>query len=156
MSIEDNPNDLNACSIVIRMEYDGISYLFTGDAERENESSRSWPQTNVLKAGHHGSSTSSSQKFLDQINACQKSAQVNLLNTQVDNHYEGSPQEAIDYANAILTDGACKINGGGFAGSIICFVRDHELKTFVEKMSERYGKDNVIELELRYEGPTAK
>ncbi len=67
MSIEDNPNDLNACSIVIRMEYDGISYLFTGDAERENESSRSWPQTNVLKAGHHGSSTSSSQKFLDQI-----------------------------------------------------------------------------------------
>lgn len=67
MSIEDNPNDLNACSIVIRMEYDGISYLFTGDAERGNESSRSWPQTNVLKAGHHGSSTSSSQKFLDQI-----------------------------------------------------------------------------------------
>lgn len=96
------------------------------------------------------------KKFLDQINACQKSAQVNLLNTQVDNHYEGSPQEAIDYANAILTDGACKINGGGFAGSIICFVRDHELKTFVEKMSERYGKDNVIELELRYDGPTAK
>lgn len=67
MSIEDNPNDLNACSIVIRMEYDGISYLFTGDAERGNESARSWPQTNVLKSGHHGSSTSSSQKFLDQI-----------------------------------------------------------------------------------------
>ena len=67
MSIEDNPNDLNACSIVIRMEYDGTSYLFTGDAEKGNEASRSWPQTDVLKAGHHGSSTSSSQKFLDQV-----------------------------------------------------------------------------------------
>lgn len=67
MSIEDNKDDLNACSIVIRMEYDGISYLFTGDAEKGNESKRSWPQTNVLKAGHHGSKTSSSQNFLKQI-----------------------------------------------------------------------------------------
>ena len=67
MSVEDNPKDLNACSIVIRMEYNGISYLFTGDAEKGNESARSWPQTDVLKAGHHGSSTSSSQNFLNQI-----------------------------------------------------------------------------------------
>ena len=67
MSIEDNPKDLNACSIVIRMEYDGISYLFTGDAEKGNEAARSWPQTDVLKSSHHGSSTSSSQQFLDQI-----------------------------------------------------------------------------------------
>lgn len=67
MCVENNPQDLNACSIVIRLEYDGISYLFTGDAEKGNESKRSWPQTDVLKAGHHGSSTSSSQKFLDQV-----------------------------------------------------------------------------------------
>ena len=67
MSIEDNKSNLNACSIVIRLEYDGISYLFTGDAEKENEQQRSWPQTNILKVGHHGSSTSSSQKFLDEV-----------------------------------------------------------------------------------------
>lgn len=67
MSIEDNDENLNACSIIIRMEYDGVSYLFTGDAEKEQEAKRSWPQTNILKAGHHGSSTSSSQDFLNQI-----------------------------------------------------------------------------------------
>ena len=67
MSIQDNSENLNLCSIVIRMEYKGTSYLFTGDAEKENESARSWPQTDVLKAGHHGSSTSSSKSFLDQI-----------------------------------------------------------------------------------------
>lgn len=67
MSIEDNPKDLNACSIVIRLEYNGTSYLFTGDAEKGNETARSWPQTDVLKAGHHGSRTGSSQKFLDQL-----------------------------------------------------------------------------------------
>ena len=68
MSIGDNSGNLNECSIVVRMEYNGISYLFTGDAERSNESARSWPQTDVLKAGHHGSSTSSSKNFLNQIN----------------------------------------------------------------------------------------
>ena len=67
MSIEDNKEDLNACSIVIRLEYNGVSYLFTGDSEKGNEDARSWPQTDVLKSGHHGSSTSSSQKFLNQI-----------------------------------------------------------------------------------------
>ena len=67
MSIQDNSENLNLCSIVIRMEYKGTSYLFTGDAEKANESERSWPQTDVLKAGHHGSSTSSSKNFLDQI-----------------------------------------------------------------------------------------
>lgn len=67
MSIEDNKKNLNACSIVIRMEYDGTSYLFTGDAEKENEVARNWPQTDILKSGHHGSRTSSSQKFLDEI-----------------------------------------------------------------------------------------
>ena len=67
MSIEDNKKDLNACSIVVRMEYNGTSYLFTGDAEKNNESARKWPQTDILKAGHHGSNTSSSQEFLSQI-----------------------------------------------------------------------------------------
>lgn len=67
MSIGDNPANLNECSIVIKLEYDGTSYLFTGDAEATNEKARSWPKIDVLKSGHHGSSTSSSQSFLDQI-----------------------------------------------------------------------------------------
>ena len=64
---KDNKDDMNACSIVIRLEYDGVSYLFTGDAEKANENSRSWPQTDILKSGHHGSSTSSSSRFLEQL-----------------------------------------------------------------------------------------
>ncbi len=67
MYIGDNSKNLNECSIVIRMEYNGTSYLFTGDAEKENEETRTWPQTDILKAGHHGSNTSSSQSFLDQV-----------------------------------------------------------------------------------------
>ncbi len=67
MSIGDDSSNLNSTSIVIRMEYNNKSYLFMGDAEKINEDSREWPQTDILKVGHHGSSTSSSQKFLNQI-----------------------------------------------------------------------------------------
>ena len=94
MSVEDNSQDLNACSIVIRMEYNGISYLFTGDAEKGNESARSWPQTDILKAGHHGSRTSSSQKFLDQINpkliiiSCGKNNDYGHPHQETMNRYE--------------------------------------------------------------------
>ena len=94
--------------------------------------------------------------FLKAINDCQHSCQNHLFNTQVEGKYAGSPQEAVDYANAILTDGACKINGGGFMGSIICFVKDKEVDSFIAKMKKRYGEEQVIELFLRNDGPIEK
>ena len=96
MSIEDNSKDLNACSIVIRMEYDGISYLFTGDAEKGNESARSWPQTDILKAGHHGSSTSSSKKFLEQVKPS-----LIIISCGKDNDYGHPHKETINRYNEI-------------------------------------------------------
>ncbi len=96
------------------------------------------------------------ETFLQKINESQHSSQNNLFNTQVEDQYAGSPQEAVDFANAYLTDGACKINGGGFAGSVICFVRDSEFESFTKKMQDRFGKDNVIELFLKKEGVTER
>ena len=37
-----------------------------GDSEKEVEDSRDWNKINVLKVGHHGSSSSSTEKFLNQ------------------------------------------------------------------------------------------
>lgn len=67
MSIGEDSSNLNSTSIVIRMEYNNKSYLFMGDAEQVNEAAREWPETDILKVGHHGSSTSSSQRFLNQV-----------------------------------------------------------------------------------------
>lgn len=80
-------NNLNLSSIVIRVVFKEQSYLFMGDAETENEQSRTWPQTNVLKVGHHGSNTSSSQNFLNQV-----LPQMAIIQVGKDNSY-GHPKQ---------------------------------------------------------------
>ena len=57
----------NNSSIVIELKYKNSKYLFMGDAETEVENSREWEKVDVLKVGHHGSNSSSSEKFLNQV-----------------------------------------------------------------------------------------
>ena len=58
----------NNTSIVLRIVYGDTSFLFTGDAEREEEleiiEAGYDLQSTVLKVGHHGSDTSTSYPFL--------------------------------------------------------------------------------------------
>lgn len=60
-------DNLNLSSIVIRMVYGNQSFLFTGDAEIENEEQMEVSKTTVLKVAHHGSDTSSSEEFLEKV-----------------------------------------------------------------------------------------
>lgn len=64
-------DDLNHYSGVIRLSYGETSFLFTGDAESENEramlNNGAELQADVLKCGHHGSSTSTTKKFLKTV-----------------------------------------------------------------------------------------
>ena len=88
MSIKNEADNLNDCSIVIQMSYDGVKYLFTGDMEAEIESSRTWNQVDILKVGHHGSKTSSSKSFLNQTKP-----KVALISCGAGNDY-GHPHDA--------------------------------------------------------------
>ena len=60
-------SDLNNSSLVLRLTYGDFSYLFMGDAETEVESALLMNGTvldsDVLKVGHHGSPSSTSQAF---------------------------------------------------------------------------------------------
>ncbi len=62
----DGKNDNNA-SIVIQAKYGSRKYLFMGDLEKQEEAKRKWNEVDVLKAGHHGSNTSTTQEFLNQV-----------------------------------------------------------------------------------------
>lgn len=80
---EENKND---SSIVLFTELGGVSWLLTGDMgeEGERELLRTFPQlqADILKVGHHGSKTSSSAPFLEQLQP--KAA---LISVGKDNRY---------------------------------------------------------------------
>jgi competence protein ComEC len=66
---EDVASNENNSSVVFKLEYGNTSILFTGDAETEAETKLakrygSFLRSQILKAGHHGSSTSSSDLFV--------------------------------------------------------------------------------------------
>lgn len=61
----------NNYSAVLRLVYGETSFLFTGDAEEDSEevilNDGYLLDSDVLKCGHHGSSSSTSQLFLDEV-----------------------------------------------------------------------------------------
>lgn len=65
-------DELNNNSIVLKLTYNNISFLFTGDAEELAEynilNTGYNISSNVLKVGHHGSYTSTTDEFLNAIN----------------------------------------------------------------------------------------
>lgn len=68
MSVEnEQQSNLNLNSIVIHLSYGEKTFLFMGDAEKEIEEKISWPKIDVLKVAHHGSDTSSTEKFLNSV-----------------------------------------------------------------------------------------
>lgn len=68
---EDNYDNLNNYSTVIKLQFKQISFLFTGDSEKLIEEELIKGQADlaaqVLKIGHHGSKTSSSKNFVSKV-----------------------------------------------------------------------------------------
>lgn len=68
----ENFKDTNDASIVLRLVYRDSSFLLTGDAPMSVEQflvshDKEHLQSDVLKLGHHGSKTASSEEFLKQV-----------------------------------------------------------------------------------------
>lgn len=82
-------NNLNLSSNILRLSFNETSFLFTGDAETENEETITWTQTDILKVGHHGSTTSTSLSFLKQIKP-----KYAIISVGKDNDY-GHPHKEI-------------------------------------------------------------
>lgn len=85
--------DLNSTSIVNRISYQNVSVLFTGDTPIENEATMLAAgedmRAQILKVGHQGSYTSSSEEFLRAV-----APEVAVIPVGKDNRY-GHPHAEI-------------------------------------------------------------
>ena len=65
----DEYSNLNNCSAVVRIKYGNTVAIFTGDAEAQIESQilNSGIDADILKVGHHGSDTASSESFISAV-----------------------------------------------------------------------------------------
>ncbi len=88
----DNENDN---SNVIYTELSGYNFMFMGDAssttEKEIIDKYNLPDIDVLKVGHHGSRTSSSIEFINEINP-----EYSIISVGKNNRYEHPNKEVLD------------------------------------------------------------
>ncbi len=117
-------DDLNNYSVVAKLTSGNISFLFTGDMEKEAEKELvdrfADLSADVLKVGHHGSSSSSSMEFLDRV-----SPEYAVISVGIDNSY-GHPSEA---ATKRLKSLDCKVLTTMMYGDIV-FVTDGNTLTY--------------------------
>ena len=114
----DNENDN---SNVIYTELDGYKFMFMGDAssttEHEILNKYNLQDIDVLKVGHHGSKTSSSKEFIDEINS-----KYSIISVGKNNRYGHPNKEVLD----VLKNS--KIYRTDQDGSIVFKIKNNKLK----------------------------
>lgn len=107
-------DNMNDNSLVIKLNFGNNSFLFTGDAEKQSEKdllAKGYDlSADVLKLGHHGSETSTSQEFLDAV-----SPDYAVVSVGKDNDY-GHPKEEV---LQIIKDRSIKLYRTDQQGTIV-------------------------------------
>lgn len=107
--------DFNNNSIVLKVNAGETAFLFTGDAEETAEKDILQAgydlQADVLKVGHHGSSTSSSQAFLQAVKP-----KYAVISVGVGNSYHHPEEEALQRLQSI----GAEIYRTDLQGNIVC------------------------------------
>ncbi|PLX25704.1 hypothetical protein C0580_01855 [Candidatus Parcubacteria bacterium] len=114
--------DFNDNSLVIRLSYREINFLFMGDLPTSGEERISKfdfdLESEVLKVGHHGSKYSSSDIFLSQVKP-----QLCIIQSGEDNKFGHPHKEAV----ARLESVGCKVKNTQNLGTISLKTDGHEL-----------------------------
>lgn len=88
------PSKANNASIVAQLTYEKQKYLFMGDAEKEVEnkliSKGLLEDVDVLKVGHHGSDTSTTENFINKV-----LPEISIISVQEGVKYEDMPNENV-------------------------------------------------------------
>lgn len=112
LNANEHATDNNDASIVLKIMYGNVSFLLTGDAgiALEKDMLQNDIQATVLKAGHHGSNTSSSEKFIQAVHP-----EVTVLSYGEGNKYGHPHAEVVERLQAV----GSKIYATAEAGTVI-------------------------------------
>ncbi len=96
--------NLNNQSVVLKMQYGEASLLFSGDAESEAEAEMAhkfggFLRSNMLKVGHHGSKTSSTEEFLNNVQP-----EVGIISVGMRNKFRHPSAEVIKRFESLPCD----------------------------------------------------
>lgn len=93
-------------------------------------------------------------KFMQLVRESGQSSFMYLQNVYVSTQPQQQPLSvALAMAEAQLQGkGALRVHGGGFAGTIQCFVPNDELTIFKAMMESIFGEDSVLPLQIRSQG----
>lgn len=126
--------DVNNYSIVLKIRFGDNSFLFEGDAEKISEeeilASNEDISADVIKIGHHGSSSSSSEEYLDRVKP-----KFAVISCGKNNDY-GHPHKA---TVELLKNKNIKIYRTDENGDIICVSDGRNIKFNVNPGDYRYG-----------------
>ena len=125
--------DPNLASTIALVRYGTVRFLLVGDAERGEEDwllANKWDElhADVLKVGHHGSSTSSSDAFLKAVHPG-----VAIISVGAGNKY-GHPSEDVLYA---LARAGAEVLRTDEAGTVV--IRTDGAHIEVEAKGEKWG-----------------
>lgn len=117
-------DETNDTSIVLRLVYGETSFLFTGDMEASAEAdlldAGVTLKSTVLKVGHHGSSTSTSYRFLREV-----APTYGVISVGVDNQYNHPNDDVLSR----LRDADTVLYRTDMQGDIVC-MSDGKTVTF--------------------------
>ena len=92
--VEPSSNHLNDASVVTKITFGEISFVFTGDAEHASEEQILKGgfnlKCNILKVGHHGSRTSTSSVYLESL-----SPETAIIMCGIGNSYNHPHEETL-------------------------------------------------------------
>jgi len=92
--------------------------------------------------------------FLKCVNESGESSYRLLQNCYYANDINQGITLGVVLSQRIIKDGAVRVHGGGFAGTILAFVNKNESENYINKMSEVFGKENCNRVGLRKLGVT--
>lgn len=87
--------------------------------------------------------------FLTAVNESGLSSLIRLQNCAVPGEVSQPVVLGIELSRSIIQDGAVRVHGGGFAGSILAIVSEAERENYVKVMSKTFGEENVFTAHVR-------